>query len=203
MRKFWLPLALAANTFAASPLIIGARGGATVTDNNNGLTSGFGVASPGRQYAIGPTIGVRLPLGFSVEGDALFNRQSFNLGQFGGFTAASTHTDSWEFPAMLKFTAGRHSLAPVFGAGVSFRHINNLGGLDFANVPSYLLTGSTSSNSVGFVASGGLRMKFGPVDVTPELRYTRWNSNNLVQSLVDTLTGTSRNETQVLIGLTF
>jgi hypothetical protein len=42
----------------------------------------------------------------------------------------------------------------------------------------------------------------GPVNITPELRYTRWNSGSLTQSLVDTVLG-SQNQIQVLIGVTF
>jgi hypothetical protein len=108
-----------------------------------------------------------------------------------------THTDSWEFPVMLKFTAGQNVIAPVFGAGVSVRHINN-----FGDVPGFLFNGSTNANTVGFVAGGGVRFALGPVNVTPELRYTRWSGTSFTQSLVDTIFGT-RNQAQVLVGITF
>jgi hypothetical protein len=197
MRVLLLIVGLALNTFAASPLIFGARGGVPLTDNTNNLTNSIGLTSPGGRYEIGPTVGVRLPLGFSVEGDALFNRETLNIGQFAGFSALNTHADSWEFPVMLKFTPGHSAIAPVLGAGFSVRHINNLG-----SIPSYVLAGTTNSNSVGFVAGGGVRFKAGPVSITPEIRYTRWNSNSLAQSLLDVISS-NRNQAEVLVGLTF
>jgi hypothetical protein len=185
-----LILALAANGFAASPLIVGGRGGLPVAENRNFLTSALGSSTS--RFTIGPTAGVRLPLGLSVEGDALFNRQSLNLG-FG----LSTHVDSWEFPVMLKLTPGDSAVAPVFGAGFSVRRNDGL-----ANIPSVLLTGSTSRFEAGFVAGGGVRFKAGPVDITPELRYTRWNRDSLADSLLNVLTQ-NRNQVQVLVGVTF
>lgn len=197
MRVLLLFVGLALNTFAASPLIFGARGGVPLTDNTNNLTNSFGLTSPSARYIIGPTVGVRLPLGFSVEGDALFNREALNIGQFAGFSALSTHQDSWEFPMMLKFSPGHFAIAPVLGAGLSVRHISN-----FGSIPSYVLAGTTNATSVGFVAGGGVRFKAGPVNITPEFRYTRWNSNSLAQSLLDVISS-NRNEAEVLVGFTF
>jgi opacity protein-like surface antigen len=197
MRYAVLSFLLAMPSFAASPVIFGARGGASI--NNNSVFGALPVDVPTRQYAIGPTIGVRLPLGFSVEGDALYNRQSLNLGGVSNLLngVVNTHSDSWEFPVMLKFAAGRHAIAPVVGAGVSVRHINN-----FGSVPSYLFSTSTSNNNVGFVAAAGVRCALGPVYVTPEVRFTRWNGSSFTQSLVDTVLG-SQNQAQVLVGFTF
>jgi hypothetical protein len=181
--------------------MFGARGGASFVDNNSSLLGGLGSAALNRSYLIGPTFGLRLPLGFSVEGDALFKRQSLSLNQFiglpGALSGIGTHADSWEFPVMLKYAVGSSPIAPVLGAGVSVRHIN-----DFGDVPTFLLTSSTTANSVGFVGGAGLRVQMGPVSITPELRYTRWNGGNFTQSLVDTIMG-SRNQVQVLIGVTF
>jgi hypothetical protein len=71
-----------------------------------------------------------------------------------------------------------------------------------ANIPSVLLTGSTSRFEAGFVAGGGVRFKAGPVDITPELRYTRWNRDSLADQLLNVLTQ-NRNQVQVLVGVTF
>ncbi len=197
MRAFGLLLLVSLNTFAASPIIFGARAGVPLTDNLNNITSNVGLNSPNKSYVVGPTLGLRLPLGFSVEGDALFTRQSLNFGQIASFGGLNTHSDSWEFPVMAKFHAGHGVIAPVIGAGVTVRHINN-----FGDVPSFLFNGSTNANTVGFVAGGGLRFQVGPLGVTPEIRYTRWNSPNFTQSLIDTFTG-NQNQAQVLIGFTF
>ena len=150
MRTLVLLFPLALNTFAASPIIFGARGGVPFSDTTTSITSGLGGLTSSQRFEVGPTLGVRLPLGFSVEGDALFKRETLNVGILPGVGALNTHSDSWEFPAMLRFTAGHQVIAPVLGAGVSVRHINN-----FGDVPSYLFNGSTSANTVGFVAAGG------------------------------------------------
>ena len=193
MRGYLLLAVLSLNAFAAGPLIIGARGGAPFGGTNtitNAVTSGLGVAE--RRFQIGPTLGVRLPLGFSVEGDALYNRQALNFFQFAGTTSTS-----WEFPVMLKFTAGHQAIAPVFGAGATVRHVN-----DFGTIPSFVFNQATSPNTVGFVAGAGLRVKLGPVNITPEIRYTRWGGNSFSQSLVNLLP-LDRNEGSVLLGITF
>jgi hypothetical protein len=196
MRLFCGLLFVALNSFAASPIIFGARGGAALNDNAESLTSSALSRSPAKTYVVGPTLGVRLPMGFSVEGDALYNRQNLNFGQIGGFSAAA-HSDSWEFPVMLKYTIGHGTIAPVLGGGISFRHIN-----DFGSLPSYLFNGSTNSNSYGYVVGGGFQFRAGPVSITPEVRYTRWQSSSLVQQVIDAFVP-GRNAAQVLIGVTF
>jgi hypothetical protein len=197
MRALLAFILLGANAFAAGPILFGARGGTSFTaGSNNGLVGGLGTAALSNSYLIGPTVGVRLPLGFSVEGDALYNRQTLSLGRLVGLPGIGTHADSWEFPAMLKFAFGNGAVAPVLGAGVTVRHIN-----DFSGVPA-LITSSTSANSVGFVAAAGLRWQAGAVAITPEVRYTRWSNRTFTQSLLDAVLG-SRDQAQVLVGVTF
>jgi Outer membrane protein beta-barrel domain len=184
-------------------VIFGGRGGVSLSEQNSSVLGVVGLSSPTASFLGGPTVGVRLPLGFSVEGDALFNRQTLNFGQFGGFNLASTHLDSWEFPVMLKFAVGERPIAPVFGAGVSFQHINNLSNSSLlANIPTYVVAGTTSANSYGFVAGAGVRFRTGPVEITPEARFTHWNRSGLAASLLDLLVP-NRNQVQVLVGLTF
>ncbi len=197
MRAILLLITLALNSQAEGPIIFGVRGGVPFTDMLSSLTSGLGSFASTQRFEVGPTVGLRLPLGFSVEGDALYNRQTLKLGQFSGFNAFSTRSDSWQFPVMLKFTGGGQFIAPVVGAGVSVRHINN-----FGDVPSYLFNSSTEQNTVGFVAGGGLRIKVGPLNITPEVRYTRWGGSSFSQSLVNLLP-LNRNEASVLVGITF
>lgn len=201
MRSVLLLFAFALNTFAAGPILFGVRGGVpfNLTDS---LTSGLGSFSTTRRFEIGPTVGVRLPLGFSVEGDALFRRQTLNFGQFAGFNA-NAHTDSWEFPVMLKYSGGRKLISPVFGVGAAVRHINDFSNLgDLGAIPAFLLTGRTSSNSVGFVTGGGVRFQMGPLQVTPEIRYTRWGGGGLAQPLLNLLPF-GGNDVSFLVGVTF
>jgi hypothetical protein len=201
MRAFLFAIPLAWNAFAAGPVIVGARGGVPFVNTNDAITNVIGRYGTSQTYKIGPTVGARLPLGFSVEGDALFSRQTLSVGQVAGFTGFTTHSDAWEFPVMLKFTAGRAAFAPVFGAGVAVRHMNEIAGL--GSLSPLLLSGSTSSNSVGVTAGAGVRFAMGPVSITPELRYTHWGMNNgLTQSLLDVLPW-KRDEASLLVGITF
>jgi len=198
MRSALLLFTFALNTFAAGPILFGVRGGVPFNIGDT-LTSGLSSFSSTRRFEVGPTVGVRLPLGFSVEGDALFRRQTLNFGEFAGFNA-NTHTDSWEFPVMLKYTGGRQLISPVFGVGAAVRHIN-----DFSNIgsiPAFLLAGSTSSNSVGFVTGGGVRFQIGALQVTPEIRYTRWGGGGLAQPLRNFLPF-GGNDVSFLVGVTF
>ncbi|HWQ54411.1 MAG TPA: hypothetical protein VN442_12060, partial [Bryobacteraceae bacterium] len=73
---------------------------------------------------------------------------------------------------------------------------------NFGSVPGFLFNGATSPNTVGFVAGAGLRLKLGPVNITPEIRYTRWGADSFSQSLLDVFP-LSRNEGSVLLGVTF
>jgi hypothetical protein len=200
MRVFLiLSFLIASNTFAASPVLFGVRGGAPITSTNivDSVISRFGASSISRRFEVGPTLGVRLPLGFSLEGDALFRREKLNIGPFNVPSSLNPNSDSWQFPVMMKYTGGRKTFSPVAGAGVTVRHLNN-----FNAIPGFLFSGSTSANTVGFVGAAGLRLRMGPVDITPELRYTRWGGNNLTQSLLSFLP-LSRNEASVLVGVTF
>ena len=199
MRSTLLLFAFAVNTFAAGPVIFGIRGGAPF-HTTDPITNALGDFSTTRRYEVGPTLGVNLPAGLSVEGDALFRRETLNISPLPSLTAG-VHSDSWQFPVMLKFRGGRSLIAPVLGAGITFRHSNDLN-----NVPALLFNGlngvGTSANTMGFVAAGGVRFRVGPVDITPELRYTHWNGNGLAQSLASILPF-SENEASFLVGVTF
>ncbi len=195
MRKMLGIFVFAAAAFAESPLMVGVRGGAGFTDSLGGFGGGLGLPMS-RAFAIGPTAGLRFGNGLSVEGDALFHRQSLTFDVL-GIRTPSLHVDSWQVPVMLKFTAGEHGIAPVFGAGVSFRRMN-----DVSSISARLLNGLATQNSVGFVAGGGVTFKTGVVSFTPEFRYTRWNSSGLADSVLRTFAG-GENQAEVLIGVTF
>jgi len=195
MRPVLLLFVFALPSFAEGPIIFGVRGGVPFNAANT-FGSRFGVLSTQR-FEVGPTLGIRLPVGLSVEGDALFHRQTLKVPQIAGFSAG-VNADSWQFPVMLKLTAGSRAIAPVLGAGAVVRHGN-----DLSAIPSFLFTNSSSSNTVGFVAGGGVRIKLGVVSLTPELRYTRWGGGSFTQSLLNELSPFSRHEASVLVGITF
>jgi hypothetical protein len=186
-------LVCAGSALAEGPLLFGVRAGVPfrVTDS---ILDRAGVGDNVQRFLIGPTLGVRLPLGFSVEGDALYTRSSVRVVRLAGISA-DLGGGSWQFPVMAKYTAPWR-VAPVVGAGVSVRHTNQ-----FAEVPSFLLGGG-GGTSVGFVTGLGLRVKAGPVNITPELRYTFWGGGSLSQSLLNLLPF-SRHEAAAMVGITF
>lgn len=187
--------------FAESPFIIGIRGGVPLGDVVQAVQSGSSVSSSTDNYVVGPTLGVRLPLGLSIAGDALFTRLSLSANS-GSPGSVSASANSWEFPVLLRFTAGHGAIAPFIGAGVSVRHLS-----DFGNIGPFL-TNSGNSNSivdgpsVGFALGGGLQFHAGPLHISPEIRYTHWGSNQ-ISNAFNNVIRTNDNEGQILVGLTF
>jgi hypothetical protein len=196
MRGVLFVLLSAMTSYAAGPIMFGARGGTALTDNTGGALGSVTSNILGRSYTVGPTVGIRLPAGFSLEGDALYNRRSFGFGIV-NLSGLNTHADWWEFPVMAKFAPGSGPIAPVVGAGISVQHVSN-----FGNAASFLLSRSTTPTSVGFVGGGGVQFRVGSLNVTPEIRYTRWNGASWRQAALDTLLG-GRNQMQFLVGITF
>lgn len=200
-----LTTVFASACFAESPIIVGVRGGVPLNDAIQIANSGGNFSSASNNYVVGPTLGVRLPLGFSVAADALFTDLKItangNTTGNGVSTGVSASASSWEFPVLVRYTAGHGFLAPFVGAGVSVRHLG-----DFNNVGSFVTNSTsstvTSSTGVGFAIDGGLQFKLGPLHVSPEIRYTHWGSNQ-ISSAFSNVFKTNTDEAQVLVGLTF
>jgi hypothetical protein len=57
-------------------------------------------------------------------------------------------------------------------------------------------------NDIGFVFGGGLEVKLGFIRITPELRYTRWGSENF-RDPVASLLHSNKNQGDFILGLTF
>ena len=188
--------------FAQSPFIIGVRGGVPLGDVIQTVQSGSNISSSTDHYVVGPTLGIRLPAGFSIIGDALFTRLTFSATS-ASLGSVSASASSWEFPVMLRFTAGREGISPFVNAGVSVRHIS-----DFGNIGPFL-TNSSSNNTnvigqaaVGFALGGGLQFHAGFLHISPEIRYTHWGSNNIASAFQNVI-HTNDNEGQILVGVTF
>jgi opacity protein-like surface antigen len=187
--------------FGESPFIIGVRGGVPLGDVIETVQSGSSVSSSTDHYVVGPTLGIRLPLGFSVAADALFTRLTLSTTSSATSTSISASASSWEFPVLLRFTAGRQGIAPFVGAGVSVRHLS-----DFGNIGPFLTNSSGNvvgtPTTVGFVIGGGLQFKLGFLHISPEIRYTHWGENHISAAFQNVIK-TNDNEGQILVGLTF
>jgi Outer membrane protein beta-barrel domain len=201
LRAVFVLLLSAASSFAAGPLIIGVRGGVPLTDILDAVDNGR-VSTATKRYVVGPTLGLKLPIGFSVEADALFTRLSVTATDTANSRAVGVSANSWEFPIMLKFTAGRQAIAPFVGAGVSVRHLRDFGDIGpfIANTVDRDVV--SNPNTVGFVLGAGLRFKAGALKISPEIRYTRWGTENIAQGFQQFL-HSNKNQAQILLGLTF
>lgn len=190
--------------FAQSPFIIGVRGGVPLGDVIQTVQSGSSISSSTDHYVVGPTLGIRLPAGFSITGDALFTRLTLSTTSTSSSGSISASASSWEFPVLLRYTVGReHGVAPFVGAGVSVRHLS-----DFGNIGPFLTNSATSSNVIGTSTTagaaigGGLQFKIGFLHISPEIRYTHWGANHISTAFQNVIK-TNDNEGQILVGLTF
>jgi hypothetical protein len=106
--------------------------------------------------------------GFSIEGDVLHRnlwaKAIYTVNP--GSTAASTTSNrfvastTWEFPLLLKYTMGANSWRPFVEGGVSFRSLER--------------TGAPGPSRHGLTGGAGVAIEFGRIQLTPQLRYTRW-----------------------------
>ncbi len=130
--------------------------------------------SGSRSFVIGPSIEVQLPLGLSVEVDALYRplylttEQTTTIPLFTSNLSLSTppletHIDSWVFPFLAKYRLPVPVIRPYVEAGPSFRAVSGL--------PAQHMSGK------GFTAGVGVESTVGHFRVTPEVRYTRWGAD--------------------------
>ncbi|MCW5965407.1 MAG: hypothetical protein KIT83_15330 [Bryobacterales bacterium] len=141
---------------------------------------------------------VNLPLGFAVEGNALYKRLGFKIDSSSlvGGRPVDSRFNSWEFPILLRsYPLGRNPLfQPFLSAGLNIR----------ATSGEVLGLGRNRQTSSGLVLAAGVRNGPGRVKLAPEIRFTRWADRPPV------LTGPggtgarlNANQLEVLLGLTF
>jgi hypothetical protein len=146
-----------------------------------------------RPYTFGPQIELNLPAGFGIEFDALYKR----TGVDGPFSSATAN--SWEFPLLVKYKFPGKIVRPYVDGGFVFRHLSDL---SLVARPQELVESTSGSTGIAFGA--GLRINLGLIRLWPELRYTRWNNDGFtISGGAATLYTYFRNQTEVLVGLTF
>jgi hypothetical protein len=154
-----------------------------------------------------------LPLGLSVEVDALYQRQGYRsrYGSFMGTSFDRVSANAWELPVLLKYRPGKSSVKPYVEGGVAPRLMNGAS-IDSSGYTNDLQTGVVTyyhahwgtnwSNSVGAVFGGGLQFGFGSLRLAPGLRYTHWN--NVARSEVNSYgyeLHSTQNQVDVLLGI--
>jgi opacity protein-like surface antigen len=207
--KLSLLLCAAAFTAAAQPISVGVKVGVPINDALDALKGNQSAyVSNTHRYLVGPTVQLNLPFRFSVEVDALYKRLGYQFDQFAGPgspTSTRTVANSWEFPVLGKYAIFGGPLRPFVDAGANFRHISGVDQvrttLSAVNVNVNPLE-FNKDNDIGFVFGGGLEVKLGFIRITPELRYTRWGSENF-RDPVASLLHSNKNQGDFILGLTF
>lgn len=163
----------------------GLEAGVPLNDAVDGVAGASGtVLTNTERWTIGPTVQVHLPLRFSVEVDLLYRGESYTAA--GEHVLQSSSIDNWQVPILAKYELHGGLLRPFVDAGVSYRNLSG--------------SGISGSNSAGLTLGGGLTLKLLFLRLSPEIRYTRWNSSNVLNSAYATQ---SQNQADFLVGFTF
>ena len=198
------------------PVQLGFKVGIPVTDMLSAKnTSEFGDSIPGSytsavpRYEFGVSGEFKLPMHLRFEIDGLFKRGGFNsalpFGPSGRLAYRPTSFNNWEIPGLFKYNLTMGHFRPFVDFGASLRHISTITqttyAADFA-IPQISDNARElhNRNSYGGVAGFGLTFKRGPLDLTPEARYTRWANQSFVSSQG---LRTNLDQGDVLLGITF
>ncbi len=173
------------------------------------LEAGFKVGAPLNELvdaqedrtipmSVGLMAVVNLPLGFAVEGNALYKRLGFRVDSSSlvGGHPVDSRFNSWEFPILLRsYPLGRNPLfQPFLSAGLNIR----------ATSGEFLGLGHNRQTSSGLVLAAGVRNGPGRIKVAPEIRYTRWADRPpLLAGPEGTAARLNANQLEVMLGLTF
>lgn len=180
MKHFLLILfALMGERAGAEAISFGLRGGLPFGDGFKSIqTQSFSLKGH-QSFLLGPTVELRLPLGFGASFDFLYRRirsENVTTGQENG-------GGQWEFPFMARYRLPGVVAHPYIAAGPVFYKVTGL--------PSF---GSTS----GIAFGAGVDVKVPLIRLTPELRYQRRFNDKTIGGLPQNL-----NQVDLMLGVTF
>lgn len=195
--KFATLALLAAATAAAQSFSFGLKGGVPLTNGfsdftENGVDTIVHTFSTSKRYIIGPTAELHVPLGFSVEADALYRPLDLEVNtrviSLQTITVNSSSKASWEFPILVKYRFPIPVVKPYLDAGPSFRAKSS---------------DITRLSDRGLTLGGGVELKLGRVRLGPELRYTHWGSDAGPRSTALFNPTSKTNQAEILLGISF
>ena len=171
-------------------LFLGAVAGGRLTDDVAGS------ARPeSRRYIVGPMIELSLPLGFSVEFEAIYHRHGYSADwfNFAQIEIDRERANSWEFPILIRYKLPVPAVRPFLEAGVAPRTISGtisktLTVYDVITGQPTISTATAATDwdtSVGFVAGVGVQFGVGRLRLSPEGRYTHWNNRPVNGAILD------------------
>ncbi|MGA3040125.1 MAG: hypothetical protein ABSF54_04955 [Bryobacteraceae bacterium] len=199
-----LLLMLGAMSVFAQPFTAGIKAGIPLTDFLNAAGNGtFDYTSPTQRYIVGGEAELRLPLGLGVEFDALYRRLSYTGSGGVPFSTVSASGSNWEFPLLLKYRFHLPVVRPFLDAGVAW---DTIAGLKETVVSVALLAPSSpaelqKNTTMGFVVGGGVDIHAIFLHISPEIRFTRWNSSQIADTMG--LLRSNLNQGEFLVGFTF
>jgi hypothetical protein len=181
IKTFWTLLVVFSAAASAQPFGAGLKLGTTLTD---ALSSARGFSLPSdHQLIVGPYVEVRLPFGFSVEADALYESAIFSSVYTGGST--------WQFPVLAKYKFLKGPVRPYVEGGPSFSHIT-----DLAEIPAL-----NHRSNYGIVLGAGIEVKLLVLRISPEVRYNGWTLQNIQDPLG--FFQSNRNQAMFQVGIGF
>ncbi len=167
---------------AAQPLGLGLIVGSTLT---NAVTSVETASIPNSHtFLVGPYIEMRLPLGLSIEADALYYPGLFSNVTGGGGSL-------WQFPLLLKLGIPLGPIKPFIEGGPSYSHLS-----DVKTVTDILHT-----NNYGITLGAGIEIRIKAFRISPEVRY-----NGVLWSSVSSPAGlftAKHNQAVIQVGIGF
>ena len=188
----------------AQPFSAGIKAGVPLNDFLSAAGNGtFNYTAPTQRYIVGGMAEVRLPLGLGVEFDALYRKLGYNGSGILGSDTISASGSNWEFPLRLKSRFPFPVVRPYLDAGVAG---DTIAGLKETIVSVTLPVQSSPSDlqrntTMGFVVGGGVDIHAVFLHISPEIRFTRWNSTQISDALG--LLHSNLNQGEFLVGLTF
>ena len=194
MRPVFLLLVTSA-CVSAQPFSAGIKAGIPLTDFLSATENGqFNVTSTTQRYIIGGEAELHLPLGLGIEFDALYRRLSYSGSGIlvNSLATASGSGGNWEFPLLLKYRFHFPVVRPFVDGGVAW---DTLTGLKSA------IATFNKNTTAGFVLGGGADIHAIVLHISPELRFTRWNSAQISDSAG--LLHSNLNQAEFLVGFTF
>ncbi|MEK7407982.1 MAG: outer membrane beta-barrel protein [Acidobacteriota bacterium] len=199
--------------FAPIPLLgqnisVGVRAGVPLTNLvETAQSPNLGFNSQTRRYVVGPTLEVRLPLGFGFHMDALYRRVSvdgFGPGATPTLFTGSFSKGHWHFPILLKYRFGAGSLRPFVSGGPSFNRLSGVGEAGHCVLTFGRRCGveAVQKSSTGFALGAGLDSRLPFIRLAPEIRYTRVGAD-ILRSVQPDLLRSLRDQFEFLLGITF
>jgi hypothetical protein len=202
-------------------LSYGIKGGLPLTDFIDTVSGPQGnVSSITNRYIVGPEVELHLPFGIGFEADALYRHFSYRSvsNLVDAVSTLTTTSGNWEFPILLRKGFSYGPFHPFAVAGVSFDKIAGISQtVETLALPSHLTSsasGSAAQLKNGFTAGatigGGIDLKLLVVRISPEIRFTRWGSQQFngifppgsASGSGGSLTS-SQNQVEFLVGITF